>query len=450
MWRQDDPTSLSVPDDHRRIDAPGFWRLIPAALVAALLVLTGCGRDRDTAAPAATTPDVVAQEVAAAGDLAEDAPPLVIRPLVVWVPEFMTTDGDTAAAEVLATALQQFEQLYPESEVEFVVKQEDGVNGVLNYLRSAQRVAPAILPDLVVLNSQDLWRAVDLGLVQPLDAANLPVAQPIYPVALAAARYQETLYGLPYALNPLHVVGGAEQTLPATWDDVLAGGVPYIFAGDVGDAGLNPSLLLQYVAAGGALTETTAEPDADALRALLEFYAAGRSAAIIGEETAALADTDDVWSALDLAASPAVGLVSAHVLLRERDALNRLAYAPLPSLDGTAQTLAPAYTFAFLTTDPERLEMGYNLLNVLFDPTVHGNWAQFAQVLPSTETALDTWGGEQPYFVFLRRLLRDDATAIPNGRIFFEFARRLQAAQNSVIAGTMTVDEAIASIGTSP
>ncbi|MEZ4581394.1 MAG: hypothetical protein R3A10_07060 [Caldilineaceae bacterium] len=87
MWRQDDPTSLSVPDDHRRIDALGLWHLIPAALVAALLVLTGCGRDRDTAAPAATTPDVVAQEVAAAGDLAEDAPPLVVRPLVVWVPD---------------------------------------------------------------------------------------------------------------------------------------------------------------------------------------------------------------------------------------------------------------------------------------------------------------------------------------------------------------------------
>ena len=449
MWRQDNPSSLSVPDDDRRIDAPGFRRPILAALVTVLLVLTGCGRDRDTVTTAATTPDVAPQEVPA-GDLAEDAPPLVVRPLVVWVPEFMTADGDTAAAEVLATALQQFEQLYPASEVEFVVKQEEGVNGILNYLRSAQRVAPAILPDLVVLNSQDLWRAVDLGLVQPLDAANLPVTQPIYPAALASARYQETIYGLPYVVNPLHAVGAAEQTLPATWDDVLAGGVPYVFAGGLGDAGLNPSLLLQYAAAGGTMTETTAEPDADALRALLEFYVMGQSAALIGEDTAVLADTEDVWSALDLASSPAVGLVSAHVLLRERDALNRLAYAPLPSVDGTARALAPAYTFAFLTTDPERLEMGYNLLNVLFDPTVHGNWAQFAQLLPSTETALDTWGEEQPYFVFLRRLLRDDATAIPNGRIFFEFARRLQAAQNSVLAGSMTVDEAIASIGTSP
>ncbi|MEZ4714740.1 MAG: hypothetical protein R2851_01395 [Caldilineaceae bacterium] len=405
-------------------------------------------RDRDTVTTAATTPDVAPQEVPA-GDLAEDAPPLVVRPLVVWVPEFMTADGDTAA-EVLATALQQFEQLYPASEVEFVVKQEEGVNGILNYLRSAQRVAPAILPDLVVLNSQDLWRAVDLGLVQPLDAANLPVTQPIYPAALASARYQETIYGFPYVVNPVHAVGAAEQTLPATWDDVLAGGVPYIFAGGLGDAGLNPSLLLQYAAAGGTMTEATAEPDADALRALLEFYVTGQSAALIGEDTAVLADTEEVWSALDLASSPAVGLVSAHVLLRERDALNRLAYAPLPSVDGAARALAPAYTFAFLTTDPERLEMGYNLLNVLFDPTVHGNWAQFAQLLPSTETALDTWGEEQPYFVFLRRLLRDDASAIPNGRIFFEFARRLQAAQNSVLAGSMTVDEAIASIGTSP
>ncbi|MCB0070795.1 MAG: hypothetical protein KDE20_05025 [Caldilineaceae bacterium] len=449
MWRQDNPSSLSVPDDDRRIDAPGFRRPILAALVTVLLVLTGCGRDRDTVTTAATTPDVAPQEVPA-GDLAEDAPPLVVRPLVVWVPEFMTADGDTAAAEVLATALQQFEQLYPASEVEFVVKQEEGVNGILNYLRSAQRVAPAILPDLVVLNSQDLWRAVDLGLVQPLDTANLPVTQPIYPAALASARYQETIYGLPYAVDPLHAVGAAEQTLPATWDDVLAGGVPYIFAGGLGDAGLNPSLLLQYAAAGGTMTETTAEPDADALRALLEFYVTGQSAALIGEDTAVLADTEEVWSALDLASSPAVGLVSAHVLLRERDALNRLVYAPLPSVDGAARALAPAYTFAFLTTDPERLEMGYNLLNVLFDPTVHGNWAQFAQLLPSTETALDTWGEEQPYFVFLRRLLRNDATAIPNGRIFFEFARRLQAAQNSVLAGSMTVDEAIASIGTSP
>ena len=135
-------------------------------------------------------------------------------------------------------------------------KAQYGPAGLFNYLRSGQKAAPSVLPDVVVLNSHELWQAVELGLIQPLEAGTVIQFGDFYPFALQASTYRNQLYGVPYAVELLHVVGPRDRSLPATWAELLAQGAPqYLFQGAPADDELNASVLLHYVAAGAMLND---------------------------------------------------------------------------------------------------------------------------------------------------------------------------------------------------
>ena len=124
---------------------------------------------------------------------------------------------DTPSGQVLNSAITQFEQANVDIKVEVLTKAESGESGILNYLRSAQRVAPAVLPDVVFLDTQDLWRLVELGMVQPLtDTVALSPGR-FYPFAYSAVEIGEELYGIPYASDIIHAAsyGSSEETIPA-------------------------------------------------------------------------------------------------------------------------------------------------------------------------------------------------------------------------------------------
>lgn len=411
-------------------------------LTLTLLLVSGCSRDRDAQELPASEQGSDVAETAVTDATPAPPAPIADRPLTVWVPEFMTVDGDTPAANILRGMILDFEQRHTEGAVEIAVKQQSGPNGMLSFLRSAQEVAPAVLPDVVVLDGQDLWRAVDLGLAKPLTADGLPEAERFFPAARDAVAYQDTVYGVPYAMDLIHAVHTDAQPVPPTWSAVLSGTVPYLFAGAAADPNLNPTLVLQYVLAGGSLAESDIAVDVQTTRALLEFYAQGLSTGTIAEQNSTLTDTDAVWRQLDTE-TPAIALVSAHAMLAQRDVAERLTYGPPPAATEAQHALAQTYAFVVLTDDPERAALAYELILAFLEPAVLGNWSQFVHYLPATPTALDTWGEELPYPDFLAGFLADGATAIPNGRAFYDYGRRLQAAQNGVLSGSMSVDEAV-------
>ena len=65
-----------------------------------------------------------------------------------------------------------------------------GKGGLLDFLRSAQPVASSVLPDLVALDVVELEKAVEAGVVQPLDRLlDDEVTARLYPFAREAGQF---------------------------------------------------------------------------------------------------------------------------------------------------------------------------------------------------------------------------------------------------------------------
>lgn len=110
--------------------------------------------------------------------------------LVIWLPEFLAPNMETPD-DVLATAYRQFEQKHPELRLEVHIKTEAGEENIFDYVRSARKVAPAIVPDIIVVDSHQLWRLVDSISIQPLDRSDIPELDNMYPFALDTATYKD-------------------------------------------------------------------------------------------------------------------------------------------------------------------------------------------------------------------------------------------------------------------
>ncbi len=418
---------------------------IPAWLLLAVAI-AGCSGDLALATPAPAeaeqnSPTPVAATPAA--NAAPDAPRPDSRQLVVWLPAFSGVAGEDSAGDVLAAAFHQFEQTHPGVRVDVQIKSESGPADLFSYLRSAQRVAPSILPDVVLINTQALWQIVDLGLAAPIAADQAARVDDFYPFTMDAVRYGGQVYGIPYAADAIHLAYHADQTQqpPETWNQLFTGGRPYWFAAGGNDLFHDGVALLQYVGAGGQLLEDGSTSSDEALRAFFDFLVEGRIRNVIPTEVAELATLDAVWNRL-AGPEPDLGSVAASAYLINRDSTPQLHFAQTPTRNGLPITLASTWAFAVLAPGEEQRDLAFALIDALLAPEVQGAWSQYSHRLPTRRSAMQAWANPNPYYEFLSRQL-DVAVALPNGRAFADFAHRVQEAQRGVVLGEITPQDAV-------
>ncbi len=369
--------------------------------------------------------------------------------MVVWLPAFSGIAADDAAGDVLKTAIFQFQQAHPGVRVDVQVKSESGAAGLWPFLRSAQAVAPAALPDLVLLNTQYLWQGAELGLFVALRESELGAVDDFYPAALAGVRHNNAILGIPYVVDVAHAIysqEGFEGALP-TWDALLAAGARYLFPGAASEGLVNLHTVAQYVGAGGNISEDASGADPKAAQAYFEFLAGGRLEGVIPFEAEELGSFSAVYASYRQNPN-GLAAVLGHDVLAGADAAE-LRYAPLPTRTGRAVSIAETWAFAIVTQDAERRELALALVAALLEPDVQGAWSQFADRLPSRRAALVEWEQSGPYRRFLEQQI-ESAQAIPNGRTFADFARRLQAGQAAVLRGDLTPDEAARNLAAAP
>jgi ABC-type glycerol-3-phosphate transport system substrate-binding protein len=335
--------------------------------------------------------------------------------------------------------------------VDAQVKAETGIAGIFQFLRSAQQVAPTILPDLVLVNTQQLWQLVDLGLVSALSEAEF--AQQTgeetdsYPFAQNAITYRSQLYGIPYAADLVQGAFEPDAAMPATWANLLAAPQPFLFPGG-NEEGYQPAhTLLQYVAAGGELLEDGSITSPEALRAYFDFLAEGRLRGAIPAEAADLSTFQAVWESYTGEPAGLAGIQTYQFRAGKEGV--RPAFGPVPTRSGEPVTVAETWAFALLTQDPDQRALALELVQTLLDPSVQGAWSQFSGRLPSTRSALAAWSQAGAYTTFLDEQL-SAALAIPNGRAFADFTRRLQTAQAAVLRGELTPEAASQNVATAP
>lgn len=411
------------------------------------LFLAACGGRQPVASPPVAVPPLTPSPV-----VEEGSPTPVAdqeRQVVVWLPAFSGVASGNAAGDVLTTAIFQFQQAHPGVRVEVQVKAESGTAGLWPFLRTTQAVAPSALPDLVLLDTQHLWQGVDLGMIDALSEQELDAVEDFYPAALQGVRYDSRLLGIPYALDVIHVIYHTEESeaaLPA-WDDLLANAPAYLFPGAGTEGQSNLHTLAQYLGAGGILSDAGGRPDLEAARAYYDFLDAGRLQGVIPPHTAEIAGFAEVYAEFQETPDGLAAVLGSDVLGRA-EATN-LHYAALPTRTGEPMTVGEVWAFAVLTRDAEHRALALALVAALLEPDTQGAWSRFADRLPSRRSALAEWDQATAYRAFLEQQI-ENAAAVPNGRAFADFARRLQMGQISVLRGDMTPDEAVRGLGGAP
>ncbi len=412
------------------------------------LALAGCRQSPTPTADAPSTTTVTASPPAATDVTSPNGLQPQVTPdrqLVLWMPDFTGLAHDSSAGAVLDAAFQQFEQAQPSVRIDVQIKSEQGASSLFSYLQSTQKVSPLLLPDLILINTQQLWQLADLGMIPPVSPEEYTFATDYYPFVMDAVTYRGQRMGVPYAADLIHAVYDPRQveTPPQTWDALVEGEILYLFPAGEGSGG-DLTALLHYVGAGGVLLEDSTAVDDASLATFFHFLDQAQANGVIDPRAADLPTFNAVWQ-LYASERPGLDLVQTHNYLENLPSRQDIAFSVVPTHDGTAKTIGTTWAFAVLTADAERRATAFQLIDLLITPEVLGPWSQLANRVPSRRSSMSVWQQEDRYYVFLERLA-DTAQAPPNGRTFAEFTRRLRVAQVGILRGELNVEQAIQTV----
>jgi multiple sugar transport system substrate-binding protein len=430
----------------------------PGLLVAGLLLfglaatlLAGCELlpAQPTPSPGAPddTPGPTAGPTVLPTDAAEATPsaPLTTT-LTIWTTETLSPTQVITSGQILAQVVAEFEAAHPDVRIQFILKKPYGKGGILDYLLSTAAVVPALLPDLALLDVDELVAAAQAAVILPLDDLIAPdLVSDLYPFARQACAIDGRLYGLQFQADLDHLVynTGRLTVPPRSWPGVLSNPGPYIFPAG-GQAGLvNDDFLIQYLAVRAWPTEENVnEPflEAASLTAVLQFYKDGISRGVFPAEILNYQFNDTCWRDY-LAGKAMIAHVSAHRFLAEREQATNSAIAPIPTINGAGAAISRGWAMTLVTPDPARQALAVDFMTRFMSPQTNAAWNWSTSHLPTRQAALAEWDEEDSFTRFTRQQLE---AARPRPRLsnYTQVAAALQEAVEDVITGSATPEEA--------
>jgi ABC-type glycerol-3-phosphate transport system substrate-binding protein len=418
-----------------------------------LFILAGAVAGCATApASNALAPITVQPSAAAATPTAPPSPvpTLVVQERVaaqlnIWMPETLAPLDNARAAELRAAWQDSFALLEPDVQVSIRVRRPTDTGGILATLRSASLVAPGALPDLALLRRGDLIAAAAAGLIQPLPAAAISAIDDDLPAALIALGTLDGVrYGLPYTLDALHLayVPDAALDVPVNWRfvDVLTGSRPFIFPA-ARAVPMSDTVLTQYRAASSqALNGGSLGFDAEALRVVLDFYDAAVESGIIPPEVTTYSASTDYLARI-IGDERALGVMSSSPFLSQRAQGVPLAFAPLPTHDGSMTTLIDGWMWVLTTTDLARQANALHWLDWMYEIDRYNDYMEAVAMLPTGRSVLRQYADAE-YAAFIEALL-ERATLPLSETVGGALARAMQSALIAVLQGQRSAGQAV-------
>jgi ABC-type glycerol-3-phosphate transport system substrate-binding protein len=466
----------------------------------AALFLSGCDRATPTSVSVPPTPVQSPLMPTVTPSPTPELQPMIVT-LVLWLPRELDPYGDGPGADVLTQQLEDFSVAYPDVQVEVVVKEAHGRGGLLDFLHTARDAAPSVMPDLVVLDADELEAAAAWGLIQPLDSL-LPSAEMMERFPFAAewgtaseeAGDRHTM-GFLIGADMQHLAyrPAVVESPPISWTHFISPPVSFLFAAGISDQQVNDATLIQYIAAGGRVNDEEGNPllDEDVMISVLDFYSDCVSVATFSPTisliisptitptallTASLAISPTTPLTVPITVSPTIILppvsmiISPTAVLSIKDADRAwelfkngegdiaivpagrywleadetLAPAPIPTRYGQPVSIARrGWAIAMVTDEPARQALAMLLLNWLISPDHNGRWTQTAGYLPSTRSALRQWDISNADRAVLRGVM-DAAVLAPPSKAMEVVGPAMQDALIAVLRGQNTPEEAVA------
>src|SRR3990172_7029502 len=129
----------------RRCACVALW-VVAAALPRA------CGAEQ----PASPTPEATVPPGVIPTPRIEPTPTGAVVALRVWLPASLAPGDDAEGGRLLADRLDEFDAGQDEVTLNVFAKKDKERGGLLDLLRAASPVAPAVLPDVILLSDADL------------------------------------------------------------------------------------------------------------------------------------------------------------------------------------------------------------------------------------------------------------------------------------------------------
>ena len=359
-----------------------------------------------------------------------------VSALRVWLPPQFAPDEITPGGQVLAEQLAQFEQAHPGLTVEVRLKSLAGPGSLLASLSTAYNVAPAVLPDVIALNRDDLNAAASAGLVVPLDNFIAPGSlADYYPFAQTLSQSQGQLVGLPFAADA-RVLVYKTDTYPAppqmwtaitTGTLVIPGGEP---------SGL--TLVSEYLARGGPLADPSGKTilDTELLTEALTDFQNAQKSSVLPLSTLAYSDTAATWQVFRERRATLAVTSAQNFLAESNRAVSSAAAALVPTNSGVPFALADGWSWALVNTVTPHHTLSMELIQWLSAPAQLSAWTLAAHLLPARSTALDGWGNH-PLAPFASDVL-SHAQLPPPADVLALIGPPLQRALDEVLTGRAT------------
>lgn len=363
--------------------------------------------------------------------------------ITIWWAASVYPLTNSAARRALDELLIDFQRTTG-SRVVVRLKGSDSGGGLAAQIATTQIVAPAALPDMVLLRRADLAVAARSGVLADVSSVNLGISG-MFASAAQLGRVDGSVRGIPFAVDALHIVYKRDMvsSAPTTLDALLAARQPYLFAAS-SRRGLHPGFVAQYLSAGGKLADATGRPllEREALLQALRFYQRARQSGLITD------DALDFTSAAQyvnqfLTGSAGIAQMESSTYLRLTDAeRSRLRVSPLPMPGDSGDSLAvvDGWLWAVVERDRQRTTTALALLRRLLADEWYSRFCREMDVLPARESALRLWP-DDAYTRFLLDLMQQPA-APPVDMLDPTLATALQAAFEDVIAGRQTATAA--------
>lgn len=328
--------------------------------------------------------------------------------LTFWTTPEISPRSGVAGGDILAGQLAAFREAHPDLQLNVTFKSVTGTGNTLSYLRSGRGVAPSILPDLVLLPTDQLAQAAAEQLIVPLDNLLPPeMIEELYPAARSLAQVNGRTVGYPFALTNLqHVIYNPTVitgTLPVTWQTLEAHPTATFAFPAAGVEGGELALQL-YLAAGGQLTDSNNRPmlEVEPLLVVLNLLSQGRNSGFIVPQSSNALTLEDAWRLYEEGSAAVVETKAAFYLSRRDTAAIGGQVGPIPGPNGPVLPLVRGWAWAISAQDPARQALAVELLTWLAAAPNLGDWSWQSRNLPARRTAFEQWPADDPYINFLQ------------------------------------------------
>jgi ABC-type glycerol-3-phosphate transport system substrate-binding protein len=386
-----------------------FWRKVRISiiLVFVLVILSACS----SRLPA------ISQEATATSIIGAVETPIVIPSnteaalgpvqLTIWLgPEFSPSRGDLAA-QLLQNQLDSFQELNPNVQIDIRIKEEVGEGNLIDSLLAAQSAAPIALPDLVLLSSDVMPKAIKSNLLLSLDARlSETLNDDWYSFGLQAVQQEGQSYGLPLAGDALilmHRFSALEQ-LPQSWERSLQEPLAIAFAA----ADANAYFSLLHLANGtnksGPLTEDSTY-SAEQIEDLLTYYFDGEAIGVFPFWLSQFDNQEQSWQAF-VEGQSAMAVTWSSRFLSSSD--SNLGAGLLPTQDGQGFSLAKTWSWALINRGNDLSPVTVELAQHLTTPEFIAQWTSAVGLLPTRSSSLTAWSPDD------RQVLASQVAPIAN------------------------------------